>query len=268
MPLLEIESRKIHYEVHGEGPRALVMGGWGTFCHGGERAVPRAVLQRHETLLFDYPGIGSSTEDPSRPLTTSWIAEDVTTVMDHLGWSNVRVIGMVGLGGCVAQELAINRPDLVSSLVMTGTWAFADPLFTDQLEGFRRAHLQAGFDAFQLLVASFAFTHEYYNNNRNRLIGPNGAWKDLRDREGAHSRLIDACLSHDTRGRLERILCPALVVHAGRDPVTRPDMTQYLEAHIPMAEGFDWPELGHVVAGRDAKIKFDKILIDFLAQCP
>lgn len=265
MPTLELTDHELYYEIHGGGPLALVMGGWGTFCHGAEGAVPRAVMGSSTTLLFDYRGIGKSTDDLGSVPSTRQYAGDVAALLDHLGWSWVNVVGMVGMGACVGQELAIARPDLVRSLVMTGTWAAPDPTFTDQLEGLRRAHLEAGFEAFQLLVASFSFTYDFYNANRDRLIGPDGAWAALRGREVAHSRLIDACLSHDSQDRLGRISCPTLVVHAGRDVITRPDMTRVLEKGIPNAVGIDWPEAGHVIAGREQKLRFDEILGKFLS---
>ena len=263
-----LDGRRIHYELHGEGPPALVMGGWGTFCHGGWKGLPRAVVQHHRTLIYDYPGIGDSTDDEAAPATTERYAEDVAALLDHLGWERVQVIGLVGMGACIGQQLALARPELVRSLTMTGTWARPDPIFTDQLEGLRRAHLEAGFDTFQLLVASFSFTPEFYNANRDRLIGPDGSWAALRGREEAHSRLIDACLSHDTVDRLAEIACPCLVVHAGRDVITRPDMTQLLEDGIPDAQGYHWEEIAHVIAGREDRARFDQILTDFLSEVP
>ena len=152
---------------------------------------------------------------------------------------------------------------------MTGTWATADdPMFRDQLDGLRRAHLEAGFEAFQLLVASFSFAPAYYNAHRDRLIGPDGAWGALRGRAVEHSRLVDACLSHDVLDRLDRIACPTFVVHAGMDVITRPDMTEVLEDRIPGATGHHWDELAHVVAGKEQKIEFDRLLSDFYDGIP
>ena len=265
MPTVQVNGHDMYYEIHGSGTRALVMGGWGTFCHGGITSAPRAIVQNHETLTFDYRGIGASTDDGSQASMRQY-ASDAAALVDHLGWADVHVIGMVGMGACIGQELAINRPDLVRSLVMTGTWAVADPMFADQIEGLRRAHLDAGFETFQLLCASFSFTPEFYAVARDRLIGPDGAWKDLAGRAEAHSKLVDACLSHDTTDRLDQITCPTLVVHAGRDVITRPDMTQILEDGIPGAEGIYWDEIGHVIAGKDQKIRFDAILTEFLGR--
>ncbi|MEE8600530.1 alpha/beta fold hydrolase [Euzebya tangerina] len=274
MPTVDINGHSMYYEVHqpggnptgSEGTPAIVMGGWGTFCHGGLGAVPWAVTQNHTTVVFDYRGIGESTDDLETTPSTQQYATDVAGLLDHLGWSDVHVVGMVGMGACIGQELAIARPDLVRSLLMTGTWAKADPIFTDQLEGFRRAHAEAGFATFQLLVASFSFTPEIYNEARDRLIGPDGAWKNLQGREVAHSRLVEACLTHDTVDRLDQITCPTMVVHAGQDVITRPEMTRVLEHGIPNAEGFEWPEIAHVIAGRDQRKRFDDLITDFFTR--
>lgn len=260
---VETNGHRMYYEVHGSGEPLLCMGGWGTFCHGKIRDVPRSVTRDFQVIVFDYRGLGESTDDSTQAPTTKLYASDVAGLLDHLGFGAVHVLGMVGMGACIGQELAIARPDLVRSLVMTGTWAVADPMFTDQIEGLRRAHLGAGFETFQLLTASFSFTPTFYNANRDRLLGPDGAWGDLAGREEAHSRLIDACLSHDTTGRLDRIGCPTLVVHAGQDWITPARLTVPLEEGIPGAQGVHWEEIAHVIAGKEQKARFDEILTSF-----
>ena len=123
MPTFDVNGHTMYYEVHGEGTPAAVMGGWGTFCHGGLGSAPRAVTGHHQTLVFDYRGIGESTDDLSMTPSMRLFASDLAGLLDHLGWTDVHIVGMVGMGACVGQELAIGRPDLVRSLVMTGTWA-------------------------------------------------------------------------------------------------------------------------------------------------
>ena len=263
MSLLDIDGHQLWFEVHGQGPPALLMGGWGTFCHGGLNAAPREILSTRTVITFDYPGIGKSDDSPNRAATTEQYASDAAKLLDHLGASDVDIVGLVGLGACVGQQLALQRPDLTRTLVMTGTWATTDPMFCDQLDGLRNCHVRAGFDAFQLLVASFSFTPEFYNANRDRLIGPDGAWGALRGRAEAHSRLVDACLSHDIIDQLHKIDCPTLVVHAGRDIITRPEMTRLLEDGIPHSTGVMWHEIAHVIAGKQQKVRFDEILRDF-----
>ena len=60
MPMLEINNHKMHYEIHGEGPPAVCMGGWGTFCHGNESLLARGLTDEYQVLVFDYRGIRDS----------------------------------------------------------------------------------------------------------------------------------------------------------------------------------------------------------------
>ena len=34
MPIAQINGHDMYYEVHGDGPPAVYIGGWDTFCHG------------------------------------------------------------------------------------------------------------------------------------------------------------------------------------------------------------------------------------------
>jgi pimeloyl-ACP methyl ester carboxylesterase len=264
VPLAEINGHRMYYEVHGSGEDLLCMGGWGTFCHGFARHAPRALLENYRVLFFDYRGLGESTDDPDVTPSMKLYAGDAAELCDHLGIERLHVVGMVGMGGCVAQELALARPDLARSLVTMGTWARADAMLADQLELFRTVHREVGFFAFQKFAASFSFDPKFYELHRDRILGPGGAWKDLRDRAGAHGRLVEACITHDTTDRLGEVSAPTLVVHAGADVITGPRVTMPLERGIPGARGVMVEDLAHIIAGREQKQLFDRILMDFL----
>lgn len=266
MPISHINGHDMYWELHGEGEQTLVcMGGWGTFCRERKKDAPRIVFDRYRVLLFDYRGIGESTDSDDTP-TTKLYASDVAALCDELGIDRIHVLGMVGMGACVGQELAIARPDLVMSLVMTGTWAKPDPTLADQLRLFADVHLKMGFEAFQLLAAAYSFDPGFYNQHRDRILGPDGAWGDLNGRADAHARLVEACMTHDTLGRLDQITCPTFVVHAGADPITGVRTTTPLEEGIPGAEAYNWPDLAHIIAGRENKVRFDELIGDFLGR--
>lgn len=266
MPVVQIQGHSMYYEIHGDesAPLAVCMGGWGTFCHGKSKDAPRYLMQNHRVLFFDYRGIGESTDDPTSDPSMQLYARDVASLLDHLGWTNAHVVGMVGMGACIAQELAIARPELVRSLVMTGTWAYADPVLVDQLNTLRTIHDEMGFPVFQQLAASYSFDGSFYNENRDRILGPEGAWSDLRGRSEAHSRLVEACITHDARERIGAVSAPALVLHAGKDPITTERHTRVLEDLMPTCESVYWPEGTHVISGRENKVRFDEVLRTFL----
>jgi hypothetical protein len=55
-------------------------------------------------------------------------------------------------------------------------------------------------------------------------------------------------------------------VHAGQDVITGPRTTLPLEEGLPNGIGVMMEEVAHVVAGKDEKIAFCKILFDFLER--
>lgn len=265
MPIARINDHDMYYEVHGSGDPLLVMGGWGTYCHGAERNLARGLTDAYSVVIFDYRGIGESSDDPSVPATIQLHAADAIGLLTHLGFARVHLVGLVGIGACICQEIAITRPDLARSLVNMGAWCAVDDFLRDQLEMFRWLHRDAGFFAFQKAVTLMSFDADFYNANKHRLLGDNGGWKELNGRYPTHSRLIDACVSYDSRARLGRIQCPALIIHAGQDQVTSPRVTLPIEHGIPNAIGVMMQDVAHVVAGADQKRRFCEILLPFLA---
>lgn len=276
MPLVPINGHDMYYEIHGpdapggaadgEPGLALCMGGWGTYCHGGQRHLARGLTDRYRVLIIDYRGIGESTDDPAEPPTMALHAADVIGLLDHLRWSRVHFVGLVGMGACIAQEVAIARPDLVRSMVNMGAWASVDPFLYGQLEMFRDIHRDSGFPAFQKHVCLMSFLPDYYNANREKLLGPQGPWSELNGRYPAHERLVAACLGHDVAARLGQIRVPTLVIHSGQDQVTGPRTTLPLEHGIPGAEGVLMSDVAHVVAGREQKAAFAQLLLGFLGR--
>ena len=264
MPIEQINGHSMYYESHGEGDPVLLMGGWGTFCHGEHHHLPWGLTDRYQVIIFDHRGIGESGDDLTVAPTTRLYAKDAIDLLDHLGLSNVHLLGFVGLGACITQEIALERPDLARSLINTGCWAKVDTFLRDQLESLRDVHKELGFLAFQKLVSVLSFEPNYYNKNKDRMLGPDGVWGQLNGRYPAHERLVHACLDHNTSERLHLIDAPSLVIHAPLDEVTGPRVTQVIEDKIPGAMGVTLDGAAHVIAGKDLKIKFAELVMSFL----
>jgi 3-oxoadipate enol-lactonase len=266
VPIVKINGHDMYYEVHGKGEPLICIGGWGTFCHGAEGNLARGLTDRYSVLLIDYRGIGESSDDLNVEPTTQLYAQDIIELFDHLGWKNVRFVGLVGMGACVAQEVAIHRPELVRCMVNTACWIKMDTYLQDQLELFLVIHKESGFLEFQRLCTVMSFLPDYYNENKDRLLGSEGVWSELNGRYQAHERLVRACITHDTADRLDQILAPTLVVHSGQDQMTGPRTTKPLEMGLPNAEGVMMENVAHIVAGKEQKIQFAQILLGFLEQ--
>ena len=264
MPTAYINNHNMYYEIHGEGPPAVYIGGWDTFCHGREGFLARGMTEKYSVLLVDYRGIGESDDDLCITPSTELYADDIIGLLDHLGMTNTYFVGLVGIGACIGQYVALKRPDLVRCMVNMGCWTYSDECLRDQLNALATMHEKAGFLAFQELVAVYSFRPDYYITNRQKLLGSGGVWGILEGNLQAHLRFVEACNGHDIRPHLKDIPAPTLVIHAGLDVITGPRTTLPLEQGLRNSTGVSMNEVAHVVAGKEEKIAFCKILHDFL----
>lgn len=113
MPVAITDSTSIDYDVHGERPPLLLIGGLGFGRWAWFRQVP-AFSRHFKTITFDARG----ERDLESGVTD--LASDVVALLEHLRVGKAHVLG-TSLGGFVAQELALGRPDLVERLVLVGT---------------------------------------------------------------------------------------------------------------------------------------------------
>ena len=264
MPSANLNGHRMYWEVHGSGEPLILSGGWGTFCHGAESHIPRGLTDRYSVVIFDHRGLADSDDDESIPATTGLYADDVLALADHLGIEQAHLVGIVGIGACIFQEVAIRRPSLARSLVNTGCWAKPDAVFAMQLQLWLDVHREMGFEAFQRLVVLEAFDPGYLETRAQALLGPSGGWHLLRDKLSAHRRLTEASLSHDTLGRLEQITAPSLIVHNGRDRITAPRLTEPVERGIRGAKGYSFPDAAHVITGSAARAELSSVILEFL----
>lgn len=266
MPFENINNHDMYWEVHGAGDPVFVSGGWGTFCHGGTAHLPAGLVDRYSVVVFDHRGLAESGDELSVPSRTETMADDVIALAAHLGIERAHLVGIVGIGACIFQQVVLRRPSLARSLVNSGCWARVDPYLAAQMDLWLDVHREMGFAAFQRLVVLESFRPDYFAARGDRLLGPDGGWKELRGNLSAHARLTEAAKAHDTLDRLGEVACPTLVFHNGADRITPPRTTRPVQAGIPGAVGHEMPQAAHVVTGRDASAEFAGRILDFLAD--
>src|ERR671917_2750187 len=113
MPVTITESTSIDYDISGDGPPLLLISGLGFGRWGFFKQVP-AFSRHFRTITFDVRG-ERNLEGGVADLTA-----DVVALLEHLNVRKAHVLG-TSLGGFVAQELALERPDLVDKLVLVCT---------------------------------------------------------------------------------------------------------------------------------------------------
>ena len=116
---------------------------------------------------------------------------------------NVHLMGLVGMGACVCQEIAIRTAGPRAQHAQHGRLVRSRRLPARPARDVPLDPPRPRLLPFQKAVTLLSFDAEFYNANKERLLGPDGGWKELNGRYEAHSRLIDACVGFDSKGRLQ-----------------------------------------------------------------
>jgi pimeloyl-ACP methyl ester carboxylesterase/DNA-binding SARP family transcriptional activator len=118
---------EVAYASWGEGDEAIVVM-WGLMTNievGLDEPRVRAVLdrlaERHRVVMIDRRGMGLSERVGVLPTAAS-ANEDVCAVLDHLGLDRAWLFGS-SVGGTMAIDVALRRPDRVAGLLLYGTSA-------------------------------------------------------------------------------------------------------------------------------------------------
>jgi pimeloyl-ACP methyl ester carboxylesterase len=81
-------------------------------------AITDALATGREVILTDNAGVGLSTG--TAPETVAGMARDAASLIDALGLEHVDLFGF-SMGGFVAQQMVVDRPELVRRMVLVGT---------------------------------------------------------------------------------------------------------------------------------------------------
>ena len=113
MPLASVNGTEIHYDQHGEGPPVLLLHGLGSSGADWAFQLP-ALRSQYRLIVPDLRGSGLSGK-PAGPYAIDQFAGDLWALLDHLQLTQCQLIGF-SLGGAVALEMALQRPEAVPSL--------------------------------------------------------------------------------------------------------------------------------------------------------
>lgn len=129
-----VNGLQMYYEVHGAGPRPLVL------VHGSLSATGTsfgallpALAQTRQVIAVELQGHGH-TADIDRPLTIPQLADDVGALLRYLGVETADVFGY-SVGSAVAFELAVQHPEVVGKLVLASIAYNATGIHPGTLDG-------------------------------------------------------------------------------------------------------------------------------------
>jgi 3-oxoadipate enol-lactonase len=118
MPIIEVNSVHLYYELWGKGEPLVLILGLGADISGSESMIG-SLAKTSQVLAFDNRGAGRS-DKPDIPYSIQMMADDTAGLMDALGIDHASVVG-ISMGGRIALDLALRYPARVKNLVLIST---------------------------------------------------------------------------------------------------------------------------------------------------
>jgi 3-oxoadipate enol-lactonase len=242
------DGARLYVEVHGpeDGPPLILLEGLGGDIAGWRRNIP-TLARELRVVAFDFRGNGRS-DPPPADATMATFVDDTLAVMDEVGLPAAHVYGQ-SFGGMVAQQLALDHPDRVRSLILAATHpgaGHAAPLTARVPKG-------RPWEA----LYSEAFLREH----------PDQVDEDLRSGtappEEAARRQWNAMRGFDAYDRLSSVRVPTLVLHGTEDRTIDPANARLLAERIPGARLILLQGAGHVYHA-EQPAEADRAVLEFV----
>ncbi len=249
MPKVHANGINIYYEVTGTGKPLLLIAGLGYGLWLWHKMVP-GLAKRFQVIAFDNRGAGQ-TDMPDGPYNVQMMAADAAGLLESLGVSRAHVLGH-SMGGFIAQELALSRPDLVDRLILSST-NFGGPHHLPVTPAAMAVMLDRSGDPLEVIrrgiavacAPGFAESHpevvqEMVAYRLSNPVPP--AQYQAQMAVGLGLISAEACFEH----RLPNVQAPTLILSGEHDQVVPPGNADLLARQIPHSTVRILPGAGHV----------------------
>ena len=261
MPFTLRDGVKIHWDEKGEGtPVLLIMGH--RYSSAMWYPILPALTAAHRTIWFDNRGTGQS--GYSRKLTVGEMAADAFAVMDAAGVERAHVFG-VSMGGGIALEMAIQRPEWLTSLILGCTGALTAE--KRRMPAIMRGLYYLPPWALRMLLSGGRGNHGYGSAAPpdRVVIDREMSDKDKYATPGVVAQAAAVSNHCTTLEAVAGITAPTLVLHGDEDELVPLAWGEELAATIPGARLVKLQGAGHnilVAAGEPATAA----VLEFLAE--
>ena len=238
---VDLDGARLYYYAagsRGAGEPIVFVHGFATSGHLWSDVVS-LMPAGHRHVVLDLLGYGRSDPPSTRALTLRAHAERIVSLLDVLGVASACIVGH-GVGGGVAQSLAVHWPQRVSRLALVasigfGDWATRDVLLARAtlpitrhlppawLLSMVRSELERGFDDASRAGHSIA-----------KYVRPFATLEGRRTLV-RHIGALDTRETASIAARLGEIRCPTAIVWGAEDPFLPPSLGRRLADAIPAA---------------------------------
>ena len=211
---------------------------------------PRVVdgfAAKHRVITFDNRGVGASSGTPAASMEE--MGRDAITFIEAMGLGPVDLFGF-SMGGMIAQEIVLMKPQLVRKMIITGTGPaggegigkVARVTYLDMIRGFLTGQDPKQFLFFTRTPAGIRAGQEFLLRIKERSEG-----RDKKITVAALQAQLKALRLWGAKkpADLSKVHHPVLVANGDSDRMVPSKNTQDLARRLPNSELIIYPESGH-----------------------
>ena len=258
MQFVDLGDVQLHYRLDGDpdGAPVVFANSLGTDFRLWDLILP-LLPEGLRILRFDKRGHGLSSL-PKAPYSMGALVRDTENLMEHLGFRDSLFVGL-SIGGMIAQGLAVKRPDLVRSMVLSNTGAKigTKAMWQERIEAVEKRGIEGLADA----------VLERWFSKRFRDTIDVQMWRNMlvRQPDAGYAGCSAAIAGTDFYTPTSGLRIPCLGIAGDADGSTPPDLVRETVDLIPGSQFHLIKGTGHLPCVEDP-VAYAKILSDFIVS--
>jgi aminoacrylate hydrolase len=220
-------------DVSGDGEAVFLIAGLSSSAVFWDEIAP-ALARRFKVVLMDHRGTGRS-ERPLQSYSVELIARDAIDVLDHFQIARAHIIGH-STGGAIAQVLALDYPDRVHRMILSGSWAKADDYFRILFESRRTILEGAGAEAYAVSGQFLGLPPDWIKDHIPDLRAAMARGKADFEPVAVTAERIRMIMAYDRLADLHKVTAPSLVIAATDDAIVPFHLSEQLARAITGAQ--------------------------------
>lgn len=237
---LDVDGLSTYLERRGSGDPVVLVHALGTSLRSWDPAA-EILARRWEIIAYDYRGHGRTEKAPGTAAVPR-MADDLAGLFSRLGVGPVHVVGLA-VGAMIAQQLAVDHPGVVRSLVLASPRSELDSRGVKYNEERADAVEARGMRAVADITIERAFPPDYERGHPEVIAGFRGEL--LANDPHGYAAVCRGLATFCVTPRLHEIRCPTLLLAGELDRLCPPDQAAAMQSRIPDARLEVLPGIGH-----------------------
>lgn len=257
----------MYYEILGsqatDAPTLVLSSGLGGSARFWVPQLP-ALEKNYRVVVYDQAGTGRSPATLAEDYSIATMAGELLDLLDSIDVKQCHFIGHA-LGGLVGLELALQRPQLLQSMVLINAWSSPNP-HSERCFAVRKNLLRdSGPAAYVQAQALFLYPADWIAEHSARLAEDEAhALAHFPETQNLLRR-IAALQAFNVEDQLAKIHTPTLLI-ANRDDMLVPwQRSQHLADNLSAGQMALLEYGGHASSVSDVE-PFNRVLLDYLAS--